>query len=87
MKTKTVIITGRVMSNNGDVAVLELTDDNITPCYRGNTPGFYDLFRDEFSRILPVGERVTAKLRDGGVIIEPCEPRDRFVRSSGIGKV
>jgi hypothetical protein len=81
MKTKTVILTARVLANNGDVAFLELTDDNITHVYRGNTRGFYDMFRDEFSRVLPVGERVTAKLHDGGVTIEPCEPRDRLVRA------
>jgi hypothetical protein len=86
MKTKTIILTARVMCNNGDVAILELTDNNITHVYRGNTRGFYDTFRDEFQRMLPVGERVTAKLHDGGVSIEPCEPRDRFARTVG-GKI
>lgn len=80
-RKRMTIITGRVLANNGDVAFLELTDDNIAHVYRGNTPGFYDLFQDEFARMLPVGERVTAKLHDGGVSIEPCEPRDRLART------
>ena len=50
-------ITGRIFGNNGDVAVLETSDNRWLMLTRGHDYGCKDMFRDEFLTKLHVGRR------------------------------
>lgn len=57
----------RVLSNNGDRALIECADDEFISITRGHIgSGFENLFADEFLKLLPVGRTFPIRLHLAG---------------------
>lgn len=50
--------TGLILANTGTLAFITLASDNFILITRGHTPEFEDLVREDFLRVLPVGQRL-----------------------------
>jgi hypothetical protein len=60
--------TGMVLANTGTLAFITLASDNYILVTRGWTPEFEDLLREDFLRVLPVGQRLWVEVDDANKV-------------------